>query len=572
MGKKRVRRRLLLLAAALLCAACPARVCKAKEAAGEVRLEGVSSCMPDMWLYCYPDQPERISGAGVSYGGEALAASEPAPYAQTGQGSDYYMLLDISGSVSEAYFAQMKACIQEFHGKMAPQDTMTLLTFGDAVQTVFQNKRAEEDISAELAPLANHDQTTRLFAAMLQTAELADTKERAGIRKIAIVFTDGEDFSEHTATKDEALAALQEKRIPLYAMAAKETYRGENAYLDGMGEFVRSCGGTMKAFDTETAVSSMQEFQSLFQSAYVIHARAETNLVDYQAKPLVLTYAGGKTLTADYNASWYQADDAPPTAKLEKTGKSELCITFSEAVSGADSASAYEITLKDAALTDGYMAHYDKEAHAVSLTFEEALANGAYEIRFRGIKDVSMEEHPLKAVCRLEITDGREKGILDYLMEYQAFVAGGAAFLLFLLALLLAWKAVKKRRGIVMVEGKAVLEANVRKTRHVAVQKKEIPARPIRFLLEGAQGGREIEMMVERSLIVGRSDICDLSIDDEKMSRQHFAIHDRDGAFYIEDLHTTNGTRVNGRNIQTPVRLSVGDRISVGELTMTVRW
>ena len=137
----------------------------------------------------------------------------------------------------------------------------------------------------------------------------------------------------------------------------------------------------------------------------------------------------------------------------------------------------------------------------------------------------------------------------------------------------IGWQMVKKRKGIVMVEGKAVLKSNLEKKHHVEVKKREVPRRQVQFCLEGMVGGRrDITVDIVQSIIVGRSRSCDVSIEDEKMSRQHFAITDRGGVFFIEDLHTTNGTIVNGQRIAVPRQLASGDRIQVGDVAMTVRW
>ena len=43
-----------------------------------------------------------------------------------------------------------------------------------------------------------------------------------------------------------------------------------------------------------------------------------------------------------------------------------------------------------------------------------------------------------------------------------------------------------------------------------------------------------------------------------------------DGAWFVEDLASTNGTHVNGERIENPTRLSVGDEVRIGRTVMTV--
>ena len=59
--------------------------------------------------------------------------------------------------------------------------------------------------------------------------------------------------------------------------------------------------------------------------------------------------------------------------------------------------------------------------------------------------------------------------------------------------------------------------------------------------------------------------------DDPEISRRHAMVARTDGGLRIEDLGSTNGTRVNGRRIDGPTALVPGDRIDVGESVLEVR-
>ena len=541
---------------------------------GEVRIEGAAAYMPEINIYCYPGQPELLEDVSVTYGKEELLVSPALPFAQTEAGTDYYILLDISASVSPEYFAGMKASILDFWQNMKTKDKLSLITFGDVVTVVFQDQTAADDISGAVNALQNPDQNTCLFEAIDKTAKLADVKEEAGVRKVALVLTDGEDFSENTSTKEEALATLKEKMIPLYAMAAKENKQGdEKGYIDSMGAFVRESGGRMEIFDAGSAVAAMQKLNQTFAEAFVISARARSNAVDHKKKALAVTFSDGKTKISDFIVSYYQEDKEAPVASVKQNSKHSLKITFSEPVKGANKVDAYEIKREDSRITDGYMVRYDKEKATAVLTFEEDLLNGKYEIKFRGVTDNSMEENELTKRCTFQVKKGRNLGVSDYLKQYQVFLAAAVILVVLLIAGAIVWHRVKKQKGIVTIEGKAVLQSNVEKKHHVQVEKRQIPRRQIQFCLEGAAGaGRQLNVDISGSIIVGRSRNCDVSIEDERMSRQHFAISDRNGVFYLEDLYTTNGTWVNGKRIAAPSPLASGDRIQAGDMAMTVRW
>ena len=64
--------------------------------------------------------------------------------------------------------------------------------------------------------------------------------------------------------------------------------------------------------------------------------------------------------------------------------------------------------------------------------------------------------------------------------------------------------------------------------------------------------------------IIGRSSESDLCIDQESVSRTHARIVYREGAHYVEDLGSTNGTHVNDVAVEGPIALEHGMQIKVG--------
>jgi sigma-B regulation protein RsbU (phosphoserine phosphatase) len=67
--------------------------------------------------------------------------------------------------------------------------------------------------------------------------------------------------------------------------------------------------------------------------------------------------------------------------------------------------------------------------------------------------------------------------------------------------------------------------------------------------------------------ILGRHPDCDIVLDAASVSRQHAQIVQENSQFYIEDLHSRNGTWVNGRAIQGRQQLIDGDRLKICDLS-----
>jgi pSer/pThr/pTyr-binding forkhead associated (FHA) protein len=65
-------------------------------------------------------------------------------------------------------------------------------------------------------------------------------------------------------------------------------------------------------------------------------------------------------------------------------------------------------------------------------------------------------------------------------------------------------------------------------------------------------------------IMVGRATTNDIVVIEPEMSREHFRLIDTPQGYIIEDLGSTNGTQVNGIDVDTPRLLNLEDAIQVG--------
>jgi len=64
---------------------------------------------------------------------------------------------------------------------------------------------------------------------------------------------------------------------------------------------------------------------------------------------------------------------------------------------------------------------------------------------------------------------------------------------------------------------------------------------------------------------MGRSDTADILVDDPFASSAHARIFARSEFMYIEDMGSTNGTYLNGRQLRTAERLKMADTVRIGD-------
>jgi pSer/pThr/pTyr-binding forkhead associated (FHA) protein len=90
------------------------------------------------------------------------------------------------------------------------------------------------------------------------------------------------------------------------------------------------------------------------------------------------------------------------------------------------------------------------------------------------------------------------------------------------------------------------------------------PIRGVLVVLTGDFEGTEHPLAKDETLI-GRNPTTDITLLDEGISREHALIlrDESTRSFTIEDLQSTNGTKVNGKRVRSAV-LADGDAIEVG--------
>ena len=87
------------------------------------------------------------------------------------------------------------------------------------------------------------------------------------------------------------------------------------------------------------------------------------------------------------------------------------------------------------------------------------------------------------------------------------------------------------------------------------------------FLVLGSGDKELLRVPVSGTVLVGRTEDCDLVVDDAAASRHHVEIAARNNRFFWKDLGSRNGTLVNGARMLEG-ELKSGDQIEIGQTTV----
>jgi adenylate cyclase len=84
-------------------------------------------------------------------------------------------------------------------------------------------------------------------------------------------------------------------------------------------------------------------------------------------------------------------------------------------------------------------------------------------------------------------------------------------------------------------------------------------------------GGGDTIPLIRNVLTIGRRESCDIPLRYPNVSAIHCELSNRDGYWYIRDLGSTNGIKVNGARVQYKL-LHPGDKITIAKRQWTIEY
>ena len=84
-------------------------------------------------------------------------------------------------------------------------------------------------------------------------------------------------------------------------------------------------------------------------------------------------------------------------------------------------------------------------------------------------------------------------------------------------------------------------------------------------------GGGDPIPLIKKDLLIGRRESCDIVLRFANVSAHHCQLYVNGGYWYVRDLKSRNGTKVNGMPV-TEKRMAPGDEVSVAKHKYEVRY
>lgn len=74
-----------------------------------------------------------------------------------------------------------------------------------------------------------------------------------------------------------------------------------------------------------------------------------------------------------------------------------------------------------------------------------------------------------------------------------------------------------------------------------------------------------------QTVAIGRDPLCDVILDDGTVSAQHARLTFRQSQWWLEDLHSTNGTFLNQEAVLEPAVITSGDELRCGQVILRIK-
>ncbi len=542
---------------------------------------------PDLKVYMTGSKINKTSQVTGAIGDIAfISDGDIATFKESKEPISYIILMDNSGSINEGQFQEVKIQLEGLRKSLKKGDAMALYTVGaDNPQgektLIFEREVSGKDKKERKAdceairavPYMNTAESmTVLYRSLNQILQEQSSPKK---RTVILLITDGEDDSKGKDIDNVSTAnTVKEASVPVYGivLSAKPASTGEFEKQDEKIDYTKNeilaaknsrgyyCDCSVDA-TAESVKNAFLTIQTILQEeTYVLKLKAPTNQAAGKGSLcLTVDNSAVDAVTVDY--SDYEEDKEAPgiAGAVEEAGSNSITFTLQDKngvnMTDVNNPSNYIVQTDGedggrAWTVDSVSAVAKGNGATVTLTVTEDFFNGDYTLRCSNIRDTSQDENKMDAVAEFSIENGldarkaaREKALQSYwwIGLVAAVIIIGSIMIL----------AIRKKR----VEAAGVKPDELQKAQ----------AREIRLTITDRRGTiKDVEWNVEGSLFIGRSNICNIYFDDDRLSKQHFVIEANKMGCYIEDLESLNGTFVNGVKLTNRRMLLDGDIITAG--------
>nr|MDE6851573.1 FHA domain-containing protein [Lachnospiraceae bacterium] len=402
--------------------------------------------------------------------------------------------------------------------------------------------------------------------------EVLASQQTAASRTVILMVTDGEDDSIGKDIDQKSTAnEVKNATVPVYGIllhnVASKPNKAKMKYTQYKILNEKNCRGYYEDCSQKSSAKNVKKafrvIRHLWEKdSYVVSLCADSNRTVGKTKlKLTVNQQGIDPVLIDY-ADYEEDSDAPIiVGAVKKISSNAISFSLQDEngvnLDDANDPSHY-IIQSEAEEKDGKIwtisdisIKNNGDEIAVTLTVDEDFFTDQYVLICNDIHDNSQDSN---AMSGISIDFTIEDGLDRLSIERKEFVKSYWWIALMVLVVIL---------GIMIVTVIKKRPGKIEKMDPGELHKAD--SKLIRFTITDRSGAmKDVEWNIEGSLFIGRSKICNIDFDDDRLSKQHFVVEVTKMGCYIEDLESTNGTFVNGVKMTNRRLLLDGDVITAG--------
>jgi VWFA-related protein len=498
-----------------------------------------------------------------------------------------------SGTNDTGNLAATKKALSAFIDEMGQEDSIALVSFSDQVK-VLQGYTSDKNTLKQSIEQLSANGHAAIFDAISQAAQFQAVITQK--RKVLLVVTNGSD----TASKQSQAAATSaavSAHVPIYAIGIGPT--ANHQILDEMagnttGQVVYVAGAT-------DLIPAFQGFADRLRRLWTISYTSKiagdnkTHNLGISVKEPDQTLTGQTTFTAKSNALSFQVSGIVNATRVTATPAVTVTLQNGQATKFqllVDNQERQSLT------SPPYVFQWDtsKETPGIHTVVIRAIGTDGTPTDREFVVEV-IAPTPVVAPTATSASGGTATATPVVTTTQQsstsAYIIGGLVALVVVGAAAAAFLIASRRLPIAKVpppqvppkppirdDATEVIPGKVSDetvgvgtgagtASNTVVQAAPVPPRQLRGRLRLSEQGTVQEFTIEQpETVLGRDPKNPIVVHDPMASRRHARIVAENGEFWIEDLQSLNGTKVNGEAV-TRHKLANGDQITIGAAVIT---
>lgn len=228
-----------------------------------------------MYVNMYDEAGAPVTGSfdpdqflvSVDGNSDAVTVDSVQSYDPATQGIHYIFTVDVSKTVQPPMMESVRAGLSAFVDQMGPNDTASIITFGEWVTERLAATGDKAAIQETIAGLQANEYWTALYEGVLTAARAAK-----GSRSAVVVITDGKNEladPNSSPTKDDIFAQLREAQVPLYCVGLNDN---NGVDRDSLVELSNATGGAEFDGPSGQVGDSLNRIYAIVSGAVQLHA------------------------------------------------------------------------------------------------------------------------------------------------------------------------------------------------------------------------------------------------------------------------------------------------------------